>query len=140
VFFSYYINYDEQSLDLFDLFSLFIDNALPEQLRPDAEGFNSENLGHVPDNADGKVDVVENEECQHSIDEQPLGNDMNSQDEVRQNVERIARAEHKVGCCELVIGLLSGDAQLHVGGVPHVHEPDRKHQLVVVPVHLPPVS
>lgn len=65
---------------------------------------------------------------------------MDAENKMNQNVKWVAGTEHEVGGGELVVGLLGGHAELHVGGVAHVHEPDGNYQLVVVAVHLPPVG
>ena len=41
---------------------------------------------------------------------------------------------------ELVVGLAGGDAQLHVGGIPHIHNSSGDYDVIVELAHLPPVS
>jgi len=75
------------SLD--DTIAVTIDHALLEQLRSNREWFDSKNHRYVVDNADSKMDVVDDEEYKHSVDEQPFRDNILSEDDVGKDVGRV---------------------------------------------------
>lgn len=40
----------------------------------------------------------------------------------------------------MIVGLVGRDTELHVRGIPHIHDSKGEHDLVVVAINLPPVS
>lgn len=85
-------------------------------LSSDTEDLNPQHICHLSPDANCKMQIINAEECQHSLDEVVLWNEINPIN-LEDYVDGEYQGKDQIGTNELVVLLLGHHAKLHVHGV-----------------------